>query len=292
MPSYRNRLTLGLGRGVKAFLNLEAGLSRGSVSADRPDSEQIAVNNGPVLINDKHDSDQQHGANLKVGDRDYRAWVGPPRDYDLMASIQVALLLTAGLRETHYLVDVGCGSLRAGRMLIPYLRSGRYFGIEPNRWLVEEGIERELGKDILKTKHPTFSFVDDFSIADFGVQFDFAVAQSVFSHAYPDLVFEGLRGIARALAPGGKLLATFKEGETVSEGSGWIYPGTVPYTWEAIQGLIEKSGLVARRLDWMHPRQSWFIAAHPEAESEVENLSNRLRPPLQSPEIYSTKNKK
>jgi hypothetical protein len=53
--------------------------------------------------------------------------------------------------------------------------------------------------------------VDDFSLSAFGVSFDFAPAHSVFSHAYPDLALAGFRGIAEALAPKGKLFATFLE---------------------------------------------------------------------------------
>ena len=34
-------------------------------------------------------------------------------------------------REIHRLLDFGCGSLRLGRMAIPYLLEGHYFGIEP-----------------------------------------------------------------------------------------------------------------------------------------------------------------
>jgi hypothetical protein len=47
--------------------------------------------------------------------------------------------------------------------------------------------------------------------------------------------------------------------------------------------IIEESGLVARRLDWMQPRQSWFVAAHPSAEEEIVDLSRRLRRPLPNP---------
>src|SRR5215203_5715025 len=128
------------------------------------------------------------GVGLKTGDKHYRAWVGPPEEYDLIGALQVSLLLAAGLEETHHLCDVGCGSLRAGRMLIPYLRSGHYFGIEPERWLVEEGVERELGQGIMEVKYPSFRFVSDFSLEGFGTVFDFVIAQSVFSHTFPDLL--------------------------------------------------------------------------------------------------------
>lgn len=220
------------------------------------------------------------GAGLKAGDPHYRSWVGPPDTYDLRASMQVSLLLAAGLRETDQLVEVGCGSLRAGRMLIPYLLPGHYFGIEPTRWVVEEGIEHELGEDILRIKRPSFRFVDDFSAAGFGVEFDFALAQSVFSHTYPDMTLAGLSGISKALAPNGKLFANFVETETTAEdGSGWLYPGCTTYTWGRMCELIEESGLVARKIEWL-PGMRWFVAAQPGHEEEIDGLARRLRPPL------------
>ncbi len=117
------------------------------------------------------DEMQLYGLGLKSGDSHHRAYVGPPKDYDLIAALTVGLLFAAGLRETHKLLDMGCGSLRAGRLLIPYLRPGNYFGIEPNRWLVEEGIEKELGRDLIELKRPSFRYVSDFSTDGFGVRF-------------------------------------------------------------------------------------------------------------------------
>ena len=47
------------------------------------------------------------------------------------------LLKRHGLKPSHRLLDFGCGSLRVGRWLIKYLNRGRYFGIDPNTWLIE-----------------------------------------------------------------------------------------------------------------------------------------------------------
>jgi SAM-dependent methyltransferase len=153
-------------------------------------------------------------------------------------------------------------------MLIPYLRPGRYFGIEPERWLVEEGIERELGQDILEAKRPSFRFVDDFSASSFGVAFDFVLAQSILSHTYPDLAAKALGEVARVLAPEGMLLATFIEGERTSKGSGERIPkgsgwvkAAVPYRWERMRTLVEDAGMVARRLEWPYPRQKWYVSS-------------------------------
>jgi len=67
------------------------------------------------------------GLGLKPGDPQYRAYVGPPEDYDLIAAMTFNLLTTLGLRQHHSLLDIGCGSLRIGRLLIPYLNQGKYF---------------------------------------------------------------------------------------------------------------------------------------------------------------------
>src|SRR5919106_5797598 len=112
----------------------------------------------------------------------YRSWVGPPQKYDLIAAMQFNVLTCLGLREDHLLLDIGCGSLRAGRLFIPYLLPGRYFGIEPERWLVEEGLRNELGEDILAAKRPTFSTKADFGLSAFEQEFDFLLAHSIFSH--------------------------------------------------------------------------------------------------------------
>jgi SAM-dependent methyltransferase len=227
----------------------------------------------------EEDEKEKYGLELDSGDRHYRTWVGFPDEYDLIAALQVSLMLAAGLRETHRLADVGCGSLRAGRMLILYLRPGNYHGIEPEQWLVQEGIDKELGRTILEVKRPKFRFVSDFSLEEFGTEFDFVVAQSVFSHTYPDLLRLGLTKIAAALAPGGNLFATWVEGRSEKQGSGWIRKGVRQYTWEEMEGFIRECGLVARRLDWPHPRQCWFVAARPKDEAEIETLSKKLRTP-------------
>ena len=79
----------------------------------------------------------------------YRYAVGMRHGYDRMAAVQLSLLWALGLREQHTLCDVGCGSLRGGRLLIPYLAPGNYYGIEPNQRLVADAIEHEVGAELL-----------------------------------------------------------------------------------------------------------------------------------------------
>ena len=214
------------------------------------------------------DEQEEYGLGLRAGGAHYRAYVGPPAQYDVIAGLQFTLLFKAGLRETHKFLDLGCGSLRGGRLFIPYLRPGHYYGVEPNEWLVQEGIARELGDDIVRVKRPTFSAIDDFDLASLGARFDFVLAQSVFSHTFRDLTLRGLSGVREVLAPRGVLFATFFEDERRAEGSGWRYPACVPYGWPDIEELAAQAGLAVRRLDWPHPRQTWFAAAQDGATAE------------------------
>src|SRR5207247_2074585 len=142
---------------------------------------------------------------------DYRGFVGPADKYDLVGAMQFNLLTALGLREHHRLLDVGCGSLRGGRLFIPYLLPGHYFGIEPAQWLVREGFERELGQDMQRVKWPNFHHGNDFQLSVFGRSFDFIIAQSIFSHAATCQIRRCLSEAAKVMKPRAIFAATYFE---------------------------------------------------------------------------------
>jgi SAM-dependent methyltransferase len=214
------------------------------------------------------DDPEDLGLGLKPGDPQYRAYVGPPEDYDLIAAMTFNLLTTLGLRQHHSLLDVGCGSLRVGRILIPYLNRGKYFGVEPNEWLVDEGIRRELGETLVQIKRPTFFFSDSpGTIAQAKVAFNFALAQSIFSHCGLDLIKGWLSATSLSLAKDGALVATFLIGEEDSTQTGWIYPDCVNYRPATLERAAEDVRLRFEILDWKHPRQTWALFAAPRFDS-------------------------
>jgi len=214
------------------------------------------------------DDQESLGVGLNPGDAHYRAYVGPPEDYDLIAAMTFNLLTTLGLRQDHSLLDVGCGSLRIGRLLIPYLNRGKYFGVEPNEWLVQEGIKWELGEALVQTKRPTFFFSDSpETIAQTKVSFDFALAQSLFSHCGLDLIKNWLSAISRSLAEDGALIATFLPGKEDSPREGWVYPECVSYRPLTVRCLAAEAGLRCELLDWKHPKEKWLLFAAPKFDS-------------------------
>jgi len=189
------------------------------------------------------------------------AYVGPPAQFDFMGATQFRLLCTLGLRAHQHLLDVGCGSLRAGRLLISYLDEERYFGIEPNTWLVDTAIDTQIGKDMVRIKKPRFDHNSEFQTDVFSQLFDFIVAQSIFSHAGSDLIRLALGNFKTSLKPGGLIAATFIEGPKDFHGTGWVYPGCVTYRRSTIRRLAEDVGLRIARIPWYHPRQTWYLLA-------------------------------
>lgn len=215
--------------------------------------------------------------------KDHRWFVGPRSQYDFMGATQFRLLTTLGLREEHYLLDIGCGSLRAGRLLIPYLLPDRYHGLEPNKFLIDEAIAKEIGADLIKLKRPCFAHNADFDFSVFGRTFDFIVAQSIFSHTGIDLAGHGLSRLKAVMNQKTTALVTFKPaamGQPSSDATGWVYRGTVPLDEATIAGLVEQAGLFATKLAWFHPRQAWYFLAtdktHLPTHNELACLSGTV----------------
>ncbi len=208
---------------------------------------------------------------LSPGDNHPMAYVGPPQQYDFMGATQFRLLSTLGLRADHYLLDFGCGSLRAGRLFISYLNKDRYFGIEPNKWLIEDAIKNQLGEDLIEIKRPQFDHNSDFKVDCFSKSFDFIVAQSIFSHTGSELITTALTNFREVLKPDGLIVATFVEGVRNFEGNGWIYPGVVRYRPSQIKWFAKEAGYFAIHIPWYHPRQTWYLLA-----KEKNRLPNKF----------------
>ena len=222
--------------------------------------------------------EQQQQSQAKPEYAPHRKFVGPPEKYDLASAGQFSLLTALGLREEHTLLDIGCGSLRGGRLFIPYLKPGKYFGIEPEQWLIDQGIETEVGRDLVGIKKPTFVNDTNFTLTAFGRKFDFMLAQSIFSHATQAQIRRCLSEAKQVLGPDGIFAATFFPGETNYEGNEWVYPGCVYYTLEYFSGLVADEGLACKPLNWTHTnQQKWVAITHPGHASAVPELADVAR---------------
>jgi SAM-dependent methyltransferase len=131
--------------------------------------------------------------------------------WDQLGRLQFDFLVEQGLEPRHYLLDVGCGSLRGGVHFIAYLDEGHYYGVDRHAGLLQQGREIELARSGLTAKQPTLVKTGSFDFGLLGRHFDYAIAQSLFSHLSINEILRCLANIEVALEPGGKFFATFFE---------------------------------------------------------------------------------
>ena len=159
----------------------------------------------------KHDPDYagRTFTDEQIAARKHRSFVGG--GWDEIGKHQFDFLVSRGLKPHHRFLDVGCGSFRAGRHLIDYLDPGNYYGFDVNHAVLEAGYEHELTDDQRKRLPIGNIHSTDRFDADFGVEFDMAIAQSVFTHVSLNHIRLCMYRVAKVMKPGGNFFATFNE---------------------------------------------------------------------------------
>jgi SAM-dependent methyltransferase len=149
---------------------------------------------------------------LRLFDPDWhRRAIGNPRRWEELAELQFAYLVDHGLQPEHYFLDVGCGPLRGGIRFIRYLEPGHYYGVEKDADVLEEAARVELPREGLVDKRPVLVPMDNFDFPSLDCTFDFALAQSVFTHLTVNSIVRCLMQMERVLVPGGRFFATYWE---------------------------------------------------------------------------------
>ncbi len=216
--------------------------------------------------------------------RDYKEYVGPKEDYYEIGPLVLNHLLKLGLREDHYLLDIGCGSLRIGRLLIPFLLPEHYCGVEPQSNYLQDGFEREVkakfGEQLTEYKRPRFDHNEAFEFEMFDECFDFAIAISVFIHCGESQLRSCLRNLHRVIHPESKLLISFNLGEESREhgkkhqkyvGASHVH---VVYTTEDIEKLAREEGYAPNLEFLTHSgRTGYFLFTAMAGTAETEPAS-------------------
>lgn len=193
--------------------------------------------------------------------------------WDELGQLQLDFLVAEGLAPHHVLLDIGCGSLRGGVKFVPYLDPGNYWGVDKNKALLDIGYDIELRRLGLAERQPRAQLVrlPDFEFADLGMQCDYAIAQSLFTHLSSDSIRRCLTRVMPAMRSGARLYATFFEledgepreceklhpdGMTVSYGDRSFYHYHLDDFRAALDGLPARLDHVG---DWGHPRGQRMI---------------------------------
>ena len=171
--------------------------------------------------------------------------------------IQFDFLRREGLAPHHVLLDIGCGSLRAGVHLIPYLEPGHYLGLDKEPLLLERAISEEFDREMLLAKKPQFVVSSCFEFDRFDTPADYALAQSVFTHLPPREIELCLRNLRAVSPPHLRFFASWRETKRPLPNPKrshdhlfWYYTAT------AMQRFGERTGWSFRYIgEWGHPRQ-------------------------------------
>ena len=120
--------------------------------------------------------------------------------WDETGRIQMDLLLRLGLQPRHRVLDIGCGPLRTGCRLVPFLAPGNYWGTDLSGALMATGYRQEL-TDADRARLPESQLVEDgtFDFPGLPRAFDIVLCFAVFTHLPRAQLAHGLRRVAERL---------------------------------------------------------------------------------------------
>lgn len=186
---------------------------------------------------------------------------GPTKDFDRIGRMSLIALLEEGLTPNSRVLDVGCGCLRVGYWLLHFLASGCYYGIEPNREMLQAGLDYILEPGLAESTHPQFAHNDDFDLTVFGREFDYVLARSVWSHASKSQIVQMLDGFAAIGTDRAVFLASILPARRIGrrfkdyQGSQWVgrshtsdVSGLVAHDMKWVSGQCQDRGLQVERV--------------------------------------------
>jgi cyclopropane fatty-acyl-phospholipid synthase-like methyltransferase len=212
----------------------------------------------------------------------YKSFVGPEESFHSKSNSFFRDLISAGLNPKHNLLDVGCGSLSLGRLLIPFLEPQKYHGIEPEKKWLEEGLKHEVPKDTLKEKEPKFLYNSDFDFTNFNTKFDIVIASQVFIHCGIEQFEKCLVNLRNHLKENGCLFITIKiSNETIEKPHGlkkrYKYSShrETTYSQEDFKEIIKKYNFREKEIRSYKDKKTKLFRIHnPEG---VERFRKRIR---------------
>ena len=195
--------------------------------------------------------------------------------WEQLGNLQFEYLINNGLRPHHFLLDIGCGSLRGGIHFIKYLEKGHYFGIDKDIEVLEGG-RIEIAENSLQNKEPILKFDESFDFTSLDQKFEYILAQSVFTHITLDTIKKCIQNVNKVLIKEGKFYATFFEDnrrencdepmiiESIDGLTIETYPNKDPYHYKfsEFQRIVKDTTLSVKYIgDWNHPRCQKMIVS-------------------------------
>jgi cyclopropane fatty-acyl-phospholipid synthase-like methyltransferase len=188
--------------------------------------------------------------------------------WEQLGRLQFDYLVSNGLKPHHFLLDIGCGSLRGGIHFINYLEKGHYFGIDKDAEVLESA-RIEIAENNLQDKEPVLKLDENFDFISLNQKFEYVLAQSIFTHLPLDMIKKCIHNLDKVLMKESKFYATFFEDNRREDSDDPIvirsvdgltiqtHPNKDPYHYKfsEFQRLVEGTSLFVKYIgEWNHPR--------------------------------------
>ncbi|MDF1748825.1 MAG: class I SAM-dependent methyltransferase [Alphaproteobacteria bacterium] len=183
------------------------------------------------------------------------------------AKIQVEYMKHKGMMPASKVLEYGCGILRVGLHLVPYLEDNKYVAADISDLRVEKGVRILKEQGIDPSRYSTVILTDATAKELGDDQFDFIMAHDVFAHMPLDECESCLVSLKKYLAKDGQLLVTFDVSDKPTSTNAKDYW----FTQDQIARIAAAANfLVEEQLDWMdfklptQETQRMFRFVHPD----------------------------
>ena len=141
----------------------------------------------------------------RIAETGYKAAIGGGENWEEHGDLQRDFLIARGLKPEHRLLDIGCGTGRLARKIVPYLVEGGYFGLDISHEALRAATQLSYDEGWFDRSPRFFQG----TLPSYAEPFHFAWAFSVFIH----LPLEDVRGVmdrvARCLRLTGQFLFSY-----------------------------------------------------------------------------------
>lgn len=189
--------------------------------------------------------------------------------------LQLEFLKKHGLSSEKTLLDIGCGSLRLGARAADYLSPHNYWGTDISADLLDAGYEREIFPAGLSDKLPRshLHVNGDFDFSALPKEFDFAIAQSLFTHLPLNHMRLCLANLGYHLTSQCTFFFTVfmpPHGQSVTKSHSQLTGGVVThphrdpfhYSFADIEHVAQQTPWSVDLIgDWDHPRNQMMVMA-------------------------------
>lgn len=190
-------------------------------------------------------------------------------EFDAVGILERQALIHHGLKQTDYLIDVGCGSGRLAKPLSEFL-TGKYLGIDVVPGLIE------YARKLVPRPDFRFEVADGLKIPEQDQQANMVCFFSVLTHLLHEESFVYLREAKRVLRPGGKIVASFLDFRVSNH-------------WPNFENNVNDIGIGAQPMNvFMHP--DMFREWAKRLDLEIEAIHAGDEPYLPLPEPIALEN--